>query len=166
MIKFVLFGLWSCVVAVGTAYLGLMWSQEVHDEVKAAAKSVKLTHVGIRQISVPISSDGQVKGYVVAKIGYVARADDLKKLEVKPEVFLFDAVFSAVFERKVFDLTAIDQNTLAEFLQHVKAKVNAHLGSEVVLQVVAEELGYVPFEQARGRTAASSAKLAPSAGSR
>lgn len=169
MIKAVLFGLWSCIVAVGAAYLGLVWSQDAHEGSRAAAKPAKMTHVSLRPISVPMSSDGQLKGYVVTKLGYVARADDLKKLEVKPEVFLFDAVFSAIFTRKEFDIAAIDQKALAEFAQHVKEKVNARLGSEVIEQVVVEELGYIPFDQARGRASASpsgQARPSPKVGSR
>lgn len=153
MIKAVLFGFWSCIVAVGAAYFGLIWSQTVQDEGKATPKAAKMAHVSVGQISVPMASDGKVKGYVVARLGYVARADDLKKLEVKPEVFLFDAVFSAIFKGKVLDIATVDQKSLAEFSSHVKEKVNSNLGSEVIQQVITEELGYVPFDQTRGRAA-------------
>lgn len=163
MIKSVSFGLWSCIVAIGAAYLGLIWSLDVNDDNKVAAKSVKLTQVSMRQVSVPIASNGQVKGYVVAKLGYVARADLLAKLEIKPEAFLFDAVFSAIFARKELDITTVDQKTLADFSQHVREKVNGHLGSEVVQKVFIEELGYLPFEQTRGRTAPTSGNPSRSA---
>lgn len=163
MIKAVVFGFWSCIVAVGAAYFGLLWSQTVQDDGKAAAKSVKLTHVSVGQISVPIAAEGKVKGYVVARLGYVARADDLKKLEVKPEVFLFDAVFSAIFKGKVLDIGTVDQKSLTEFSSHVKEKVNTQLGSDVIQQVVTEELGYVPFAQTRGRSPPPSANSVNSA---
>lgn len=169
MIKAVLLGLWSCIVAVGAAYMGLMWSQSAPNDAKALAKPVKLTHVPVRSISVPVAADGRIKGYVVARLGYVSRADDLKKAHIKPEVFLFDAVLSAIFQRKLFDIDSIDQTTLAEFSQHVKARVNAQLGTEIVQQVVAEELGFVPIEQARGRTVPSSTPgfgTAPKSGTR
>lgn len=154
-------GLWSCIVAVGTAYMGLLWSQNLHSGDKAeAAKPVKLTHVPVRPISVPIAADGQITGYVVARIGYVSRADDLKKIQIKPEVFLFDAVFSAIFQKKLLDMGAIDQNALAVFSRHVKESVNAQLGAEIIQQVVAEELGFVPIDQARGRNPPSSVSAA------
>ncbi len=156
-----MFGLWSCIVAVGTAYMGVLWSQSLQRDGKAeAANPVKMTHVPLRQISVPIAADGQLKGYVVARLGYISRADDLKKIQLKPEVFLFDAVFSGILQKKLLDMGAIDQNALAAFSRHVKETVNAQLGAEIIQQVVAEELGFVPIDQARGQNPPSSVSAA------
>ena len=156
MIKAILIGLWSCIVAVGAAYFGLVWSQKPHPHAQSeAAKSVKLTHIAVGPISVPVASNGEIKGYVVARFGYVSRADDLKKTQIKPEVFFFDAVFSAIYQKKMLDMGSIDQDHLAAFSRHVKEQVNSQLGAEIIQKVVPEQLGFVPLSQVRGRTALS-----------
>jgi len=151
MIRALFIGVWSCIVAIGAAYVGILWFHNDRSVIEPTTNVDRFTHVGGRQISVPIASNGQVKGYVVAKIGYLARAGDLTKLDIKPDVFLFDAAFSAVFNGDGLNIGVIDQTTLKDFSRRVKEKMNRRLGAEVIHEVITEELAYLPFEQIRGR---------------
>ena len=154
MIKVLLLGLWSCTIAIGAAYLGLQWSLgSAGTKGKTVEHAPKMTHVRVKPVSVPITKDGRISGYVIANFSYLASADALKKSSVKPEVFLFDALLGAITTRQHFDYTAIDSKSLADLSTHVKEKVNARLGMRIVEDIITEEIGYVPFGDVRGRGA-------------
>ena len=152
MIKAVLLGLWSCSVVIGAAYLGLQWSlTSAGTKGKTGGHAQKMTNVRVKPVSVPITRDGRVSGYVIANFSYSASAEALKKLTVKPDVFLFDALLGAITMRQHFDYTSFDSKSLGELSTHVKEKVNARLGMPIVEEIITEEVGYVPFEDVRGR---------------
>ncbi len=146
MIKLASMGLWSSIVALAAAYFGAQWSLGSGTPGgKAAVEVHKTTLVRVKPISVPISADGRISGYVVAQFNYTARADTLKKLEIKPEIFLYDAIVSAIFTREKLDYTALSKNSWKEFSTHVKEAVNTRLGTPVVEEIITEEFGFVPF---------------------
>jgi hypothetical protein len=110
----------------------------------------KLASVKIRPISVPVTRNGAVAGYVIASFSYIADVEKLKKSQIKPEVYLFELLLTEVTTRKHFDYTSIDSKGLSELARHVKDAVNARLGLPVVNEILAEEIGYVPIEEVRG----------------
>ena len=152
MINSVLLGLWSSIIALGAAYFGMIWSIEAEKgSSKSTAEPQKITYTRVKPISVPITAEGRISGYVIAQFSYTARADVLKKLEVKPEVFLYDAAFSAIFTKQKLDIGSLGKESWKEFSMHVRDAVNTRLGSAVVQEIITEEFGYVPYEQSRGR---------------
>lgn len=152
MIQSVLLGLWSCIVALGAAYAGFQWGLPPHTDRPAIAEPArKRTHVRVRPISVPITRDGAVSGYVIANFSYVADAEKLKNAAIKPDVFLFDSLLTEVVTRKHFDYSSMDSNGLSQLATHVKNTVNSRLGMPIISDIIAEGVDFVPIEEVRGR---------------
>ena len=149
MIKVVLIGLWSSAIAIAAVHLGAQWGEGKSSEVTKAAHG-KLAHVRVKPLSVPFVSDGKVSGYIVAQLSYTAPAEKLKKLEIKPDVFLYDAAFSAIYTGRLIKIDELSRDSLKLLGDHVKESVNARLGEELVVSLIVEELGYVPYDQSRG----------------
>lgn len=160
MIKLIAYVLVACVIVSGGSYFGFTWAMSgAAKRVASAPEGEKLARLSMKPISVPMASDGRISGYVVTQIGIVGREADFKRRDIKPDVFVYDAVFSAIFADKRLDLTAEKRDVgLAEFRTQVKEAVNKRLGAEVVRDVIIESFAVVPADQVRGRNKAGSSK--------
>jgi hypothetical protein len=152
MIKLVLIGLWVCAVTLGGGYAGAIWQaagvKTAGDEKKYQGK---LTQVRLKPLNVPVTGDGKITGYVVAQLTFTSPADLLKKLSVKPEVFMLDAAFNGIYAGGLIDIAKLDKASWAGLTKVIKDSVNGRFGMEVIHDVVIEEFGYVPIGEVRGR---------------
>src|SRR5262245_32437732 len=98
MIRPILTGVWVCAVTMGSAYLGAAWQRpaapvaEKHDH----GQSADLTLVRTRMISVPVVADGGIRGYVVAQFAFTAAAQLMKRMSVKPDMYVLDEAFQLI----------------------------------------------------------------------
>ena len=112
MIKPILTGVWVCVATLGSAYVGATWqrpgaaaerpeSDHGHGQSKSRGQAQgpgsDLTPVSTRMISVPLIAAGGVRGYVVAQFAFTAPAKLMKRLPIKPELFVVDEAFQLIF---------------------------------------------------------------------
>jgi hypothetical protein len=151
VIRSALIGLWVCAVTIGAGYAGARWEWGDANVQKDQKKfHGKLTQVKVKPLSIPITTEGKVSGYIVAQFTFTAAAETLKQLSVKPEVFLLDAAFNGLYAGRELDIAKLNKENWAGLTHTVKDAVNARFGSEVIHDVVLEEFGFVPIGQVRG----------------
>jgi hypothetical protein len=86
MMKTILIGLWACIVSLGATYGGVYW--RTHASTTAEAQHEEKMEVKkIRPITVPIISDGTLKGYVSAEFNIVGPKGDPHGKAIDPESF-------------------------------------------------------------------------------
>lgn len=151
MIKLLLSGFWACAVTLVAAYMAISWQSSHAQEETAPDKFFGgLEYVRARQLSVPIIADGTIQGYVVAQFVFTIEAKLLRRLSVKPDVFLTDEAFKAIYAGEGIDFRKLKKQDLPALTKLVADNVNRRFGARFVEEVLIEDLKYVPRDNARG----------------
>jgi hypothetical protein len=162
MIKSLLIGLWVCAVTLGGGYAGAKWqATDPKTALDDRKYQGKLTPVRLKPLNIPVTGDGRVSGYVVVQLTYTSPADLLKKLSVKPDVFMLDAAFNGIYAGRSIDIAKLDKASWAGLTKVIRETVNARFGIEVIHDVAIEEFGYVPIGEVRGRKTGIEAPAGP-----
>jgi hypothetical protein len=152
MMRLLAIGLWVGLVMTGSGYAVAVWRSSGQDPAAAHGRP-KLQSVATRRIGVPILAGGQVQGYVVAKFSFTADATLLKEAGVKPDDFVLDEAFRAIYESASVDFSNLQRHDLGALAKTVVARVNERLAADIVQDLLVEELSYLPGREARGRKA-------------
>lgn len=150
MIKLVMVGAWACAVSLGACYAvtsGLIRSTPKSGQDRLFGR---LEHVKTKSISVPIIDHGSIEGYVIAQFVFAIDAQVLKRLSVKPDVFLLDEAFRTIYAGSQIKFTDIKKHDLDALKKTIGDNVNKRLGMPIIEDVLIEELNYVPKDQVRG----------------
>jgi hypothetical protein len=118
--------------------------------VKANAKSQvnqdpqsKLQVMKTRMVSVPLLADGEVFGYVVTRLQFVADADLLKLSSVAPDVFVADEAFRKIYENTPEDMKNGRKQAIKQITTEVAAGANRRIGRDVVKDVMIDSWTYL-----------------------
>ena len=155
MIKFILTGVWLCVITLGMAYGVMTWrAQQVAEEKAAAVHEAKTRgdteQIRTKMISVPLVVNGAVQGYVLAQFTFSLDARLVRSLPVKPDLFLVDESFRLLYGGEAVDFKTLRKADIGTLAKQLKDNVNKRFGSELVREVFVQELNYLPKEQFRG----------------
>ncbi len=151
MIKLLVVGLWVCVVTLASGYSAVMWQTGRAPEQEAEKFFGGLDYIKTKMISVPVITDGAVQGYVIAQFVFTVEANLLKKLSVKPDVFLVDEAIRTIYAGQGFDFRQMKKHDLPALAKLIADNVNARFGARFVEEVLVQDLNYLPKEQVRGR---------------
>jgi hypothetical protein len=151
MIKIVLTGLWICVATLGSLYGVVVWQAGKN----AAAQPDKffggLDYVKTNTVSVPIISDGEIAGYVLARFVYVADGNKLKMLSVPAELILADEAFRILYAGSLRDFKRIEKYDLAALTKKMRERANKRFETEIIEDVLIDSINYVPKNEVRVR---------------
>jgi hypothetical protein len=178
MIRLLLCGLWVCLVALGSTYAVVSWpaataapeahatapaSEKAHGKpAKGHAASAKghgskpaglpdgMEAIKTRMISVPIVADNAVQGYVMAQFAFIVDGKVMEHLAIKPDVFLVDEAFRAIFEGSSIDFRRFKKQDLRGLTKEIAGNVNKRLGVRLIDDVLVQELNYITKDQVRG----------------
>jgi hypothetical protein len=150
MIKAAAIGAWVCAVTSVAAFQGTQaLTVEGGAPTLPSVSMSKMVQVKVKPLHVPLISGDQVTGYIVCQIVILAGADTLKKLVIKPDIFVLDAAYTAIYGRDGPQQQMIGRDRWPQFAKSIKDAVNARYGIDVVADLLIEEFGYVPADQAR-----------------
>ena len=155
MIKLILCGLWVCIVTLLSTYAAVSWqtaarAREAEPETQAHKLLGCLESVKTRMISVPIIVDGAIQGYVMAQFLFTADGKVMKRLSVKPDVFLLDEAFKAIYGGTSIDFRQFKKQDLAGLSKQIGENVNKRLGVRLIEDVLVQELNYITKDNVRG----------------
>lgn len=150
MVKFLLVGIWACLVTLGASYATVLWQADAPVDAKADEFFGGLDYVKTTPISVPMLSEGEIKGYVVAQFVFTVDGATLRKLSVPPDVFLVDEAYRAIFASgDKIDFKQLDKYNVDELTKQMAAKVNERFKTELVKDVLVEQLNYLAKDEVR-----------------
>jgi hypothetical protein len=112
MIKLIATGVWVCLVTMGSIYAAVLWKTQTPPEEEVDKFFGALDSVQTSLISVPVIERGSVQGYVLAQFTFTMKADLLRRMSVKPDVYLLDAAFRAIYSSNVSDLRGAKKQDL------------------------------------------------------
>jgi hypothetical protein len=148
MIRALLIGIWGCVVAVAASYAAATWQAGAAVPVIDAVAGKNEIHEGLEYrkppaITVPMISDGRLRGYVVAKLVYIADAAALHAFPIDPQAFVLDEAFRRIYTDGKVEFDQISKYNLNEITQAILKNVNERLGADLIHDVLIEEVQYV-----------------------
>ena len=143
MIKLLFIGLWVCLITIGSSYAAAYWAvgqsgkeEEVYLE--------GLEYRKLPTITVPMISEGEVKGYV-----YTADAGLLNEMSVEPDSFVTDEAFREIYTNGVVEFGKLSKYNLNEITVAVKENTNRRMNYEVVQDILVEGLNYIEKDDMR-----------------
>lgn len=150
MIKFVAAALWLCAVTVGTVFYSFSQASQQAGQADGAPPYFGgLDYVKADMISVPYIRDAKVDGYVLAQLVYTAKPAELNKLGIPIQNLLLDQVYSYIYSNPDFDMTRFD---LEGFKTGLRDSINKRVGSELIHEILVEQIDYIPKSDIRDKT--------------
>jgi len=178
MIKLMLAGLWVCLVTLGSTYGVVAWraaapppppspapasghaatpaptpaaaAPAAHPAHETPTAANGMESLRTKMISVPVVADNAVQGYVMAQFAYTADSRIMKQLVIKPDVYMVDEAFKAIFGGTTIDFRQFKKQDLPALTKQIATNVNKRLGARVIDDVLVQELNYIPKDQVRG----------------
>lgn len=141
-------GLWICAVTIGSCYAAVTWGGGLFS--KSTEPYLEgLQYQKLAPISIPMVADGKVQGYVIAVLVFTADARLMHTLPVPPNSFVVDEAFRQIYGDPDLDFRKLKKYDITKRLAEIRGKVNARLGSEVVKDVLVDELNFVAKREVR-----------------
>ncbi len=154
MLKTIGLGVWAIVVALFAGYMAATWNTGATvAAVRAEVKPSGLESHHPAAITVPMISSGKLSGYVVAKVVFTADAAELRNSPVDPEPFVIDEAFRHIYTDGKVEFDHLAKYNLDKITGDIKDAVNKRLGTDLIKDVLIEELNYVDAEQLKKQTA-------------
>lgn len=153
MIKLILSGLWVCLVTLLSTYGVVSWQAAARPPVpepETATVFGGIESIKTKMISVPIVADNAVQGYVMAQFVFIVDGKVMKRLALKPDVFLVDEAFKAIYGGGSIDFRQFKKQDLPGLSKQIAGNVNKRLGVRLIDDVLVQELNYIPKDQVRG----------------
>ncbi len=144
-----LVGIWACAVTLGGAYGGVSWRLRA-DNPPATAHEEKLETRKIKPITVPIISDGVLKGFISAEFSMLWPKSDphgAHDAELDPEGYFMDEAFRLIYAENKIDFTQIQKTDLAVLTSRITANVNKRLGREAVKETLVKSFAFIPRDE-------------------
>jgi flagellar basal body-associated protein FliL len=149
MIKLIATGVWVCLVTMGASYAAILWKSQTQSEEEVEKFFGGLNSVKTSLISVPVIESGAVQGYVLAQFTFTMQADLLRRMSVKPDVYLLDAAFRTIYGGSASDLRGAKKQDLEALTTAIKSSVNARFGEAFVNDVLIEKYNFLPKGEVR-----------------
>jgi hypothetical protein len=144
MLKTVGLGIWAIVIALIAGYFAATWNTGATvDKVRAEAAPSGLEYRHPSAITVPMISDGKLRGYVVAKVVFTADAAALRDSPIDPQPFVVDEAFRHIYTDGKVEFDHLSKYNLDEITGAIKDAVNKRLGTDLINDVLVEEMNYV-----------------------
>lgn len=143
MIRFIIIGIWVCVVALGSTYAAAYWVTGAESAKTDEPYLSGLEYRRLPVVTVPMVIDGSVKGYVLAKLVFTADASLLRKMSIDPSIFAVNAAFQEIYVNGRVEGGKMSKYNLPEMLERIRQETNAHLKGDVVREVLVDSLNYV-----------------------
>ena len=148
MLKIIAIGLWGAVAASGSAYLAATYTEGGSASIIPAEASAAPIPEGLQfkkppAITVPMITDGRLRGYVVAKLVYTADARALAAFPVDPQTFVLDEAFRQIYTNGKVEFDKMSKYNLDDLTKAIKENVNKRLGSELIHDILVDEVNYV-----------------------
>lgn len=143
MIKTIVIGVWACLVTLGATIGVAHWktdfkpSEQIHE---AALEGIEYRK--LEPLTVPMIANGEVEGYVLARLVFTADASALHSLPMEPEPFITDEAFREIYSNGKVEFGKLARYNLDQLAANIKANANARLGPDFVQDVLFEEINY------------------------
>lgn len=149
MIRLIATGVWICLATIAASYAATMWQTETTPEEEVDKFFGGLESVKTSLISVPVIVSGAIKGYVLAQFTFTMKSKLMRRMSVKPDVFLLDSAFRAIYGTEAVLLRSGRKQDLEALTTAIKSHVNGRFGEALVEDVLIEKYSFLPKSEVR-----------------
>lgn len=142
MIRAIVLAIVTCLSTLGGIYGAMSLKASATTRSHDGAQN-KLQVMKTRMVSVPILTDGEVLGYVVTRLQFVADMDLVKLSSIQPDVFVADEAFRQIYETAPKDMKAGRRQEMKMLADNIAAGANKRIGHEVVKDVMIDSWAYL-----------------------
>ncbi len=142
MIRSLILALLTCLSTIGGLYGAMTWKANAKAQVNQDSQN-KLQIMKTRMVSVPLLSGGEVLGYVVTRLQFLADPDLVKLSSVAPDVFVADEAFREIYENAPEDMKNGRKQAIKKLLADITAGANKRIGRDVVKDVMIDSWTYL-----------------------
>lgn len=153
MIKLVLTGVWICAITLASVYFSMQMAAAPRVDEEAAARAAALELVKGSQATIPVISDGAVKGYFLTRISYTANKQLAAKQVVPMNEAITDELYTLLVGQRMIDVEKLDRFDVDGFRATVKDGLNKRFGEAVVDQVIIEQIDYIAKVEVKSKPA-------------
>lgn len=147
MLKLIITGVWAAIVTLGAVYFSIQMSMPPDPNADAAKKKAVQELVKGELVSYPVISQGKVDGYFLARTSFVADKTKMAEVTLPVPAMLTDEMYTQLVGDKLIRIGENRNFDLKAFKDRVKQALNQKLGSEVVLDVIVEQIDYLTKQE-------------------
>jgi hypothetical protein len=148
MMRMILIGIWACVVTLGSTFGASYWKSHRSAPADAAPHAEKLEVKKVKPITVPIISEGTLKGYISAEFAYVVEASNKAHGggggAVDADSYVMDEAFRRLYADNSLDFRRIEKYDLNSLTKELTKSINQRLGAELVRETLVKSFAFVP----------------------
>lgn len=146
MARFLLLGLWLCIVVLSSGYGAAYWAVGPEKKKQEEPYLEGTEFRKLRVLNVPVISDGEVKGYVIAQFVFTADARTLREMPIPPEAVILDKAFRIIYDDMDANAQTVGKKDIDSITEKIKTEANNTFGSDLVKSVLVEEFNYISKE--------------------
>ena len=147
MLKLILTGVWVAIVTLGSVYFTIQMSQAPDPAEEAAKKKAVEVLVKGEVVTFPVIAQGRVEGYFLTRTSFITDKTKLSEITLPIPELLTDELYTEIVGDKVIRVSENRNFDLKAFKARIKEALNKKLGSEVVLDVIVEQIDYLTKEE-------------------
>jgi len=143
VIKLILVGAWICVLTLGSVYFSMQMAAAPRVDEEAAARAAALDLVRGSQATIPVISDGAVKGYFLTRLSYTANRELAAQQPVPVSEVITDELYSLLVGQRMIDVEKLDSFDVEAFRGRIKDGLNKRFGGEIIEDILIEQIDYI-----------------------
>ena len=147
MLKLIITGVWVAAVTLGAVYFSIQMAKAPDPALDAAKAKAVQELVRGETVTYPLIAAGKVEGYFLAKASFVTDKTKLEEIKLPIPELLTDELYTELVGDKVIRVGENRNFDLKAFKERMKTALNQKLGSEVVLEVIIEQIDYLTKQE-------------------
>lgn len=152
MIQALVAGVWGCLVAVGVAYGTIMYLQSPPKSSSHSGHE-RIEPVKTKLITIPLTSEGQIDGYMRVQFAFSIEKAELDRLPVKPDIILVDEAYRSMTEYRFQDPRRPTRAEIGKITEQLKSAIHRRMGVALVNEVWVQDYSFVAPASVRGAAA-------------
>nr|WP_320143788.1 hypothetical protein [uncultured Cohaesibacter sp.] len=143
--RYALLAIWIGAVSTLSAYVSGHWiNNKSFAELSGIPLQEGMDFEKTRAISVPMITDGKVRGYIVAQFVYTIDSTTLRELAIPPNPFIVDEAFRTIFNDTSIDFDDLKTYDIDKLTTHIRDSVNERMQAKLVHDILVEEFSFFP----------------------
>jgi len=148
MLRRIIFCVWVCAIFL-VSLLTIQWLSV--DSGKPRTIEEKGEVLKLDSISVPVISDAQVTGYVIAQLAFLIDSEKAKLLPMPLEVLVSGETFAFLYDHRGRDALKRNASVLGKAMEELRGTINSRYTIEVVKAIEVKQLDFLSKEEIRDR---------------
>jgi hypothetical protein len=146
MLRMIVIGVWTCAVTVASTYGVAYWKSHRAATATQDAHVEKLEVRKVKPITVPIISEGTLKGYISAEFSYVIDVSGREHGSLDPDSYFMDEAFRRIYSDNTLDFRHIEKFDLNSLTKELTQRLNDRMGANLVKETLVKSFAFVPKE--------------------